>query len=171
MSFKWTLENILNFLEIYEKYEVLWNIKLDKYRDRNARDENMSKLKEELNAEGINVNVEEIRKKIKSIKTIYSQELNKILKSKKSGAGREDLYTPKLTWFEIADRFLRNVTVSRKSTSNLVTATSMDLIQNAIIDLNNISQAHSSTKPSDDLDYFGKYVTSSLRALPAINSL
>lgn len=36
MSFKWTQENI-KFLEIYEKFDTLWNIKWDKYRDRNAK--------------------------------------------------------------------------------------------------------------------------------------
>jgi hypothetical protein len=30
------------------------------------------------------------------IKTVYSQELNKVLKSKKSGAGTNGLYKPKL---------------------------------------------------------------------------
>jgi hypothetical protein len=36
-----------------------------------------------------------VRRKIKLIKTVYSQELNKIMKSKESGAGPNDLYKPK----------------------------------------------------------------------------
>jgi hypothetical protein len=32
-----------------------------------------------------------VRRKIKIIKTVYSQELNRIMKSKKSGAGTNDL--------------------------------------------------------------------------------
>jgi hypothetical protein len=42
-----------------------------------------------------------VRRKIKIIKTVYSQELNKIMKSKKSGAGTIDLYKPELVWFDI----------------------------------------------------------------------
>jgi hypothetical protein len=42
-----------------------------------------------------------IRGKIKIIKTVYSQELNKIIKSKKSGAGTKDLYKPKPVLFDI----------------------------------------------------------------------
>jgi hypothetical protein len=34
-----------------------------------------------------------VRRNIKQIKTVYSQELNKIMKSKKSGAGTNDLYS------------------------------------------------------------------------------
>jgi hypothetical protein len=42
-----------------------------------------------------------VRRKIKIIKTVYSQELNKIMKSKKSGAGTNDFYKPQLVWFDI----------------------------------------------------------------------
>jgi hypothetical protein len=42
-----------------------------------------------------------IRRKIEIIKTVYSQELNKIMKSKQIGAGTNDLYKPKLVWFDI----------------------------------------------------------------------
>jgi hypothetical protein len=41
-----------------------------------------------------------VRRKIKKSK-VYSQELNKIIKSKKSGAETNDLYKPKLVWFDI----------------------------------------------------------------------
>ena len=63
--------------------------------------------------------VEVLRKKIKSIKNVYRQELTKIEKSKKSGAGADDDYQSKLTWFKRADIFLKNVS-SRTTTSNLV---------------------------------------------------
>jgi hypothetical protein len=47
------------------------------------------------------LNADCVRRKIKIIKTVYSQELNKIMKSKKSGAGTNDFYKPKLVWFDI----------------------------------------------------------------------
>ena len=37
----------------------------------------------------------------------YNQELQKIEKSRKSGMGREDLYTPPLKWFHLMDTFKR----------------------------------------------------------------
>jgi hypothetical protein len=48
-----------------------------------------------------------------SIKNVYRQELTKIKKSKKSGAGADDVYQPKLAWFKRADIFLKNVVSSR----------------------------------------------------------
>ena len=117
---KWNNTKISKFLEIYEKYDVLWNNEIDEYRRKEPRDRNMVKLVAELNNEGFNVDAEEVRRRIKSIKTTYSEELRKIDKSKKSGAGIDDVYEPKLSWFSQADRFLNNVTASRKSTTNLV---------------------------------------------------
>jgi len=43
---------------------------------------------------------EDVKLKIKSIRSIYSSELAKVLKSEKSGAGRDDIYVPKLFWFK-----------------------------------------------------------------------
>ena len=53
---------------------------------------------------------EDVKLKIKSIRSRYSSELAKVLKSeKKSCAGRDDIYVPKLFWFKQADLFLRSV--------------------------------------------------------------
>ena len=49
------------------------------------------------------------KRKIENLKDCYRNELNKINRSKKSGAGTDDIYTPKLVWFSKADSFLRNV--------------------------------------------------------------
>jgi hypothetical protein len=42
-----------------------------------------------------------VRRNIKMIKTVCSQELNKIMLSTKSVAGTNDLYKSKLVWFDI----------------------------------------------------------------------
>jgi hypothetical protein len=49
-----------------------------------------------------------VRRKIKIIKTVYSQKLNKIMKSKRCGAVTNDLYKPKLAWFDIRRWFVWN---------------------------------------------------------------
>jgi predicted PurR-regulated permease PerM len=64
--------------------------------------------------------VEVLRNNVKSIKNVYRQQLTKIEKSKKSVAGADDVYQPKLAWFKGADIFLKNVVSSRTTTSNLV---------------------------------------------------
>jgi hypothetical protein len=59
-----------------------------------VRDEGMKKLLAEISTERVKCRC--VRRKIKMIKTVYSQELNKIMKSKKSGGEANDLYKPKL---------------------------------------------------------------------------
>ncbi|XP_050362097.1 uncharacterized protein LOC126781244 [Nymphalis io] len=60
----------------------------------------------------------DIKNKIKSIRTMYRRELLLIIKSKKSGAAPDDVYKPRLNWFNQADSFLRAVTVARESISS-----------------------------------------------------
>lgn len=118
---KWSSKQILSFLEVYETYEVLWNIESHLYRDRTARDDAIKKLLCELNIEGLTV--EDLRRKIKMIKTVYSAELNKIIKSQKNEERNAVVYTPKLSWFQKADSFLRNVTATKSPTTIVSTVT------------------------------------------------
>jgi hypothetical protein len=64
--------------------------------------------------------VDVLRKKIKSIKPCTGKSLRRLKKNKKSGAGADDIYQPKLAWFKRADIFLKNVVSSRTPTSNFV---------------------------------------------------
>lgn len=63
---------------------------------------------------------DQLRLKVKSICDVYRQEIAKINRSKKSGAGTDSLYKPKLIWFNRANTFLNEVTSKRESSSNLV---------------------------------------------------
>jgi hypothetical protein len=52
----------------------------------------MKKLLEELNIEELTADC--VGRKIKMMKTVYSQKVNKVMKSRKSGALTNDLYKP-----------------------------------------------------------------------------
>jgi hypothetical protein len=54
------------------------------------------------------VNYRFVQRKIKMIKTLYNQEQNKIMRSKKSGERTNNLFEPKLVWFDILWWFLCN---------------------------------------------------------------
>lgn len=121
MANKWNSTQICKFLDIYEQYELLWNTRFDDYMNKGKREIAFGKLIAEVQAEELGVfTVDQLRKKIKGIKTVYRNELMKVINSKKSGASADDTYIPKLAWFKRADSFLNDVTASRTSTSNLV---------------------------------------------------
>lgn len=58
--------------------------------------------------------LKEIKNKIRSLRSTYHQELNKVQKSKRSGAGLGDVYKPSLTWFKEME-FLNDTFESRQS--------------------------------------------------------
>jgi hypothetical protein len=70
--------------------------------NKNKKEASFEKLVLELREQGFeNIGVELVRKKLKTIKTVYREELSKITKLKKTAAGTDDLYRPKLAWFEL----------------------------------------------------------------------
>jgi hypothetical protein len=115
---RWNANEIIKFLELYETYELLWNFRHKDYLNKNRRELSFETLVLELREQEFeSTDVELVRKKLKTIKTVYRQELSKITKSKKSIADTDDLYKPK---FQKSDSFLRGVTATRTSTSTLV---------------------------------------------------
>jgi hypothetical protein len=48
----------------------------------------------------------EVGQKMKNIRTTYKQEVQKIMKSKRSGSSSGRIYKPKVPWFQITDPFL-----------------------------------------------------------------
>ena len=94
MVFKWMDDNTQLVLDLLRNQECLWNVKSENYRNRNIRDKALEEMVKQLNIPDLTQ--EEVKLKIKSIRTRYSSELTKVLKSLKSGAGRDNIYVPKL---------------------------------------------------------------------------
>jgi hypothetical protein len=61
MSYKWSNADICAFLDVYEKYEMLWNVESYEYRNRNMRNERIKNLLEKLCVEGLTADC--VRKK------------------------------------------------------------------------------------------------------------
>ena len=106
-NFKWSCNEIVRFLDIYRKYEGLWDTNIINYMKKNVREHSFKCLINELIEAGFEIPGEENfkKKKINSLKDAYRNEINKVKKSMKRGAGTDDVYKPKLVWFEKADTF------------------------------------------------------------------
>jgi hypothetical protein len=62
---RWNVNEIIKFLELYETYEMLWNIRHQDYTNKNMREASFEKLVLELREQGSeNTDVELVRKKI-----------------------------------------------------------------------------------------------------------
>lgn len=108
-KFIWTMDKTNKFIELYKKHECLWNNKSDTYKNCKLKKIAIEDIMQKINFEGLTITI--IKEKIRSIRTIYRHELNKIIKSRKSENG--DIYKPKLYMAKKVDPFLRSVSVLR----------------------------------------------------------
>ncbi|XP_054259608.1 uncharacterized protein LOC128984325 [Macrosteles quadrilineatus] len=118
-SVKWSSDQLVTFLEIYRKHECLWDIRSPEYLKRDSKQQAFAKLLDELRLNGIIVTEDVLKKKIKNLRDAYRNELIKVKKSKKSGAGASEVYKPKLVWFVAADAFWNSVLSGRQSSSSM----------------------------------------------------
>ncbi|XP_077113908.1 uncharacterized protein LOC143769283 isoform X1 [Ranitomeya variabilis] len=111
------VEFIRDFIEIYHSFPCLWKIKSPEYCNREKRKEGYSKLIDfyKLHAPEEIANEAVIKKKIQALRTVWRKELDKVLHTTRSGASTEDVYVPKLWYFEHMN-FLRDQEVPRTST-------------------------------------------------------
>lgn len=117
---RWSEDKSCKFINIYEKYECLWNTKSNEYRNRDARAKAIRKLIDDMLELGIQMTEDEVKNRIKAIRTTYMGELRKVEKAAKSGVSTDDLYHPTCAWFKDADRFLRHVVSIRPVFQNMV---------------------------------------------------
>ncbi|KAK3883288.1 hypothetical protein Pcinc_002881 [Petrolisthes cinctipes] len=117
-SCHWERKETLLLIQLYRQNPCLWNVKADVYKDRNKRVSAINKITAELQKSGVSASASEVKKKIESIRCQYRRELRKQEKSKKSGAGADDIYTPTLWCFNDLC-FLNDGDNMRDSVSNL----------------------------------------------------
>ncbi|XP_063868894.1 uncharacterized protein LOC135104973 [Scylla paramamosain] len=117
-SCHWDRKETLLLIELYRQNPCLWNVKSTVYKDRNKRVAAINEITAGLNRNGLSVTASEVKKKIESIRSQYRRELRKQEKSKKSGAGADDIYTPILWCFDDLC-FLNDGDSKRESVSSM----------------------------------------------------
>lgn len=115
---KWDDDETFRFVELYKEAECLWNSEIPQYRHKPSRIKAILSIIAKMNME---LTIQEVKSKIKNLRSTYSQELYKIEKSRKS----EDLeqYVPMIRWFYVMDSFVhvrRVIEHVRRGESTLV---------------------------------------------------
>jgi hypothetical protein len=73
---RWNVNEIITFSELYETYELLWNIQHQDYMNKNKRELSFDKMVLELKEQRFeNTDMALVHNKLKTIKTVYKQEL------------------------------------------------------------------------------------------------
>lgn len=115
---RWGDEKTTKFVRLYRYHECLWDMNHVNYKSKDARDKAYLDMVEQMNDSELTVF--DIKNKIKSLRSTYHQELNKIRSSQQPGAKVKDVYKPSLMWFEEMNFLYKNFVESRRSTSNEV---------------------------------------------------
>ncbi|KAG5895885.1 hypothetical protein JTB14_000499 [Gonioctena quinquepunctata] len=112
-------ENFRKYRILLEKYRLMFQVEFDDYIsaightltnikstcddassadyiNRNAKDAAYNELLQRLEERGLKSGLAPLKRKIKSLRDTYRSEIYKIKKSKKSGAGADDVYKPRL---------------------------------------------------------------------------
>ncbi|XP_017479875.1 PREDICTED: uncharacterized protein LOC108369295 [Rhagoletis zephyria] len=105
--------DILRLICLFRQNECLWNFKSAGYKRVDLKRKAWLQISKELGKD-----VEEVKPKIKHLRTTYVAEKKKMDSSKKSGEGAETLYELHLYYYNEM-KFLDSVIVLRKTTSNL----------------------------------------------------
>lgn len=105
-------EETFKFVTLYGEPSCLWDITSIHYRNKSMRNAALKKICEEMAIE--NFTIEDVKNKIKSIRSTYYLEVDKINKSTRSGASG-NTYEPKIKWFHELHSFIKNMTVKRKT--------------------------------------------------------
>ncbi|XP_077148676.1 uncharacterized protein LOC143809484 isoform X1 [Ranitomeya variabilis] len=109
-------EFVRELIDMYRSLPCLWKIKSADYSNRYKKKAAYEKLvalyKQHHPTETVDENI--VRKKIQALRTVYKKELNKVEKSVKSGAGTDDVYVPKLWYYDLL-AFTRDQEIPRPS--------------------------------------------------------
>lgn len=95
--------DITEFLTEYEKLPCLWDRTHEHFKNRETRAKAEEILSQKL---GI-MDSKTLRRKIRSVRGSYNTEIRKVKLSLESG---HEVYVPRLSWFHLADSFLRVTT-------------------------------------------------------------
>ncbi|XP_040202670.1 uncharacterized protein LOC120933498 [Rana temporaria] len=119
MPDKFTSPDFLSqFIEMYRQLPCLWQVKSKDYSNRDKKHEALSKLVELCKAVCPNPTIDYVRNKIANIRTVFKKELNKVRVSQTSGAGTDEIYEPRL-WYYESLRFLTDQVEARASVCSL----------------------------------------------------
>ena len=114
----WCKENVIDFINLYRSHECLWMVKSKNYSNKHMREQAYDSLLQCVKKFEPAASRDSITKKINNLRTSFRKECRKVESSKLSGSGIEDIYVPKLWYFDQLV-FLKDQDIPRQAQSNL----------------------------------------------------
>ncbi|XP_017777091.1 PREDICTED: uncharacterized protein LOC108563048 [Nicrophorus vespilloides] len=106
---QWSESDTVKLIKLYEKAECLWNPSNESYKNFDHKDLEIDSMVQAMEMPGLDEN--ELKCKIKMIRSIYVLELHKIEARSRHHKEPKNV-TSNVKWFPIIDKFLRDVIYS-----------------------------------------------------------
>ncbi|XP_022181454.1 uncharacterized protein LOC111041489 [Myzus persicae] len=106
------------FISLYRSLPATWKVKSDLYKNRILKEDGYVQLTNKLKEIDLTADINATKKKINTLRSNYRRELKKVVASKKSGAGIDDVYLPSVWYFNELE-FLRDHEVQISGTSTM----------------------------------------------------
>lgn len=137
---EWTREAVEVLLDVYKNHEVLYNSRNTSYQNKHSRKDALDKVTVEVKKVRPGTTVEDIKKKMMSLRTHFGQEMQKMQRSRRSGAASGSVYTPSVWWFPLM-MFLRDHIQARKGENSLPSSLPCQLVlsDNAIVQVSYVN--------------------------------
>ncbi|XP_075071741.1 uncharacterized protein LOC142160730 isoform X2 [Mixophyes fleayi] len=123
MEYDCNVEFMTDFIETYRAHPCLWKIKSKEYSNSQMCNVAMQELVKTCLPHYPGANLQWAKGIMQNLQTVFKKELNNIEASEKSGAAAEDVYVPKLWYFDLLP-FIRENEITRQSTCSLHTDSS-----------------------------------------------
>lgn len=111
-------QSIIEFIELYRSHPCLWKVKSTEYSDRDKKNKAYEDMIKKLQEVDNSATRDSVKKKIDSLRGCFRKELKKVMQSKKSGSGTEDIYKPHLWYYEHL-LFLTDQETPRSTVTNI----------------------------------------------------
>lgn len=99
-----TNELTIEFINIYEKYPILWDPMHLNHKNRNYINDAWNDIAKEVR---MDISIEVLKKKKESLMSTYRNLAKKVRRSETSGSGVQDVYVPSWFAYNAIDRFVR----------------------------------------------------------------
>ncbi|XP_042897010.1 uncharacterized protein [Parasteatoda tepidariorum] len=110
---EWNKNTVYKLIAEYKERPELWDSNIPSYSDRYIREKSLNDI-----AKLFETDVENVKKKINNLRTQFLDNQKKVIESRTSGAGLDDVFEPKWVYYKEL-MFLKQSTVPRDSRNNL----------------------------------------------------
>ncbi|XP_075698220.1 uncharacterized protein LOC142663446 isoform X2 [Rhinoderma darwinii] len=146
------------FIDMYRSFPCLWNVKISDYSNKQKRLKAYESMVNLCRSVCPSANIQFVKHKIANLRTVFKKEFNKVQVSKKTATSADEVYVPRLWYFDLLkftigqDSPMEGSSNSGESQECRQEDEPVDETMEILEDSTNVSQVTSNSQ-SEDVDY------------------